>query len=118
MSQGLPGRVRPDANTPTVQIVSIGGVSVPPAAAASYFTVPDVTLNAGAPNPVTVALQATNVTVGTAIVVNVVTEGRTTRTSFTSTPLAGTLASSTATATVNLPPGVSVLTATATFVAP
>jgi hypothetical protein len=118
VSQGLPGRARPDATSASVQIMSIGGVSVPAGAAATYFNVPDVTLTSGVPNPVTVALQATNVAVGTGIVVSVVTEGQTTRSSFTSTPLAGTLASSTATASVTLPPGTSVLTATATFVAP
>jgi hypothetical protein len=118
VSQGLPGRVRPDATSPSVRIVSIGGVPVPPTAAASYFTVPDVTLGATVPNPISVALQATNVTVGTVIAVSVVTEGHATRTSFTSTPLTGTLGSSTATASVTLPPGTSVLTATATFVAP
>jgi len=49
--------------------------------------------------------------------VSVVTEGMATRNTFTSTALAGTLASSSATVNVT-PPGTSVLTATATFVAP
>ena len=62
--------------------------------------------------------QANNVPLGTALAISVVTEGVATRATFNSTPLAGTLTASTATASVTLPPGTSVLTATATFVAP
>jgi hypothetical protein len=118
ISQGLPGPVLPTADTPSVLIVSIGGESVPPAPTASYFHVPDVTVDPSTPNPVAVALQASNVPLGTVIAVAVVTEGVTTRTTFNSTALAGTFASSTATANVTLPPGTSVLTATATFATP
>jgi hypothetical protein len=117
-SQGLPGPVLPGANSPAVQIVSIGGVSVPPTPQASYFNVPDVTVNPNLPNPITVALQANNVPLGSVIAVSVVTEGVATRSIFNSTALAGTLAASTATANVTLPVGTSVLTATATFAAP
>ena len=117
-SQGLPGKVLPDNASPSVRIVSIGGVNVPPTPQATYFNVPDVTVDPNTVNPMTVALQASNVPLGTALAVSVVTEGVATRTTFNSTALAGTLASSTATANVTLPPGTSVLTATATFVAP
>ena len=117
-SQALPQKVLPDSASPSVHIVSIGGVSVPPTPQASYFNVPDVTVNPNLANPITVALQANNVPLGTALAVSVVTEGVATRTSFTSSALTGTLAASTATASVTLPPGTSVLTATATFVAP
>jgi hypothetical protein len=117
-SQGLPGKVLPDSASPAVHIVSIGGVSVPPTPQATYFNVPDVTVNPNLPNPITVALQANNVPLGTALAVSVITEGVATRATFNSTALTGTLASSTATANLTLPPGTSVLTATATFVAP
>src|SRR5206468_1540923 len=118
ISQGLPGQVLPSPNTPSVLIVSIGGQSVPPAPTASYFHVPDVTLDPSAMNPIPVALQASNVPLGTVIAVNVVTEGITTRSTFNSSALAGSFASSTATANVTLPPGTSVLTAAATFATP
>jgi len=114
-SQGLPGKVLPDSASPSVRIVSIGGVNVPPTPQATYFNVPDVTVDPNLANPITVALEAHNVPLGTALAVSVVTEGVATRTTFNSTPLTGTLASSTATANVTLPPGTSVLTATATF---
>jgi hypothetical protein len=117
-SQALPQKVLPDSASPSVRIVSIGGVSVPPTPQATYFNVPDVTLNPNLANPITIALQANNVPLGTAIGVSVVTEGVASRSTFTSTALTGTLASSSATVNVTLPPGTSVLTATATFVAP
>ena len=116
-SQALPQKVLPDNASPSVRIVSIGGAGVPATPQATYFNVPDVTLNPTLANPITVALQANNVPLGTALAISVVTEGVATRTTFNSTPLAGTLAASTATASVTLPPGTSVLTATATFVA-
>jgi hypothetical protein len=116
-SKGLPGPVLPDANFPSVRIVSIGGVSVPPNPQASFFYAPDTTLDPGTANPINVSLQAANIPVGSVIAVSVVTEGVATRSTVNSTPLAGTLASSTATASVTLPPGTSVLTATATFAA-
>jgi hypothetical protein len=116
-SQGLPGKVLPDNASPSVRIVSIGGVIVPPTPQAAYFNVPDVTVNPNVANPITVALQANNVPLGTALAVGVITEGVAARATFNSTPLAGTLAASTATASVTLPPGTSILTATATFVA-
>jgi hypothetical protein len=100
-----------------VRIVSIGGVNVPPSPQASYFNVPDVTVNPNLANPIAVQLQANNVPLGSVIAVSVVSEGVAVRTTVNSTSLTGTTATSTATANVTLPPG-SVLTATATFAAP
>jgi hypothetical protein len=114
-SSGLPGPVVPGPTSPAVRIVSIGGVSVPAAAQASYFNPPDVNVNPATPNPVTVVLQGSNVPLGTVINIGVITEGVSTRSSFVSTPLAGTSGNSTATANVPLPPGTSILTASATF---
>jgi hypothetical protein len=119
-SRGTPGQVPalPGPNFPKVQITSIGGAAVPPNPQATFLSVPDTSLDPNStPNPVTVDLQASNVSLGTVIAVSVVTEGFTTATTVNSTPLAGTLASSTATASVTLPPGVSVITAAATFAA-
>src|SRR6266581_2263621 len=114
-SKGIPGPVVPGTNFPSVKIVSIGGVTVPASTQGSFFFAPDTTLNPNTPNPISVNLQAANVPVGTVIAVSVVTEGVATRSTFNSPMLAGTFASSTATASVTLPPGTSVLTATATF---
>jgi hypothetical protein len=115
LSQGLPGPVVPGPASPSIRIVSIGGVNVPPSPQASYFNPPDVNVNPATPNPIPVVLQGTNVPPGTAVNLSVITEGIATRASFTSGPLSGTPASSTATANVTLPPGTSILTATATF---
>jgi len=114
-STGLPGPVVPGPGTPSVRILSIGGVSVPAAAQASYFNPPDVNVNPAAPNPVSVVLQGINVPLGTVLNIGVITEGIATRSSFVSTPLSGGVGLSTATASVTLPPGTSLLTATATF---
>jgi hypothetical protein len=118
VSQGLPGPVLPGAGSPSVRIVSIGGVSVPPTPQASYFNPPDATVNPNLANPITVGLQASNVPLGTVIAISVVTEGVAARSAFNSTALAGTFVSSTATANVTLPAGTSVLTVTATFATP
>lgn len=102
---------------PNVRITAIGGAQVPPNPQAAFLAVPDTTLNPSMPNPITVNLQASNVPLGTVLAVSAVTEGFTTPITVNSTPLSGTFASSSATANVNLPPGVTVLRATATFAA-
>jgi hypothetical protein len=119
-TRGVPGQVPvlPSANFPSVKITAVGGSTVPPNPQATFLSVPDTSLDPNAtPNPVTVNLQATNVMLGTVLAVSVVTEGFPTATTVNSTPLAGTLSLSTATANVTLPPGVSVITARATFAA-
>ena len=116
LSQGIPGQipVLPGTNFPSVKITAIGGSAVPPNPQAAFLSAPDTSLDPNTtPNPVTVNLQASNVTLGTVIVVSVVTEGFTKPTVVNSTALTGTLASSAATANVTLPPGVSVISATA-----
>src|SRR5256885_1649146 len=82
LSQGLPGPVAPGPASPSVRIVSIGGVNVPPSPQASYFSPPDVNVNPATANPIAVALQGTNIPLGTVISVSVITEGMATRSSF------------------------------------
>ena len=90
-------------NLPTVKIASVAGINAPATPTGSYTTA-DITLPGGTSNPVTVTFNATNTPVGSvfqvkamppsgaAVVVN-------------SAPSTGTFASSTATATVTLPTG-------------
>ena len=112
-SRGFPGSL----STPSVHITAVGGIPAPTNASGTFLDATDVILDPSLPNLFTVSLAATNIPLGTVVDVNVVTQGVAQPTKFTSTPLTGTLASSTATANVTLTPGASVLTATATFVA-
>lgn len=98
------------ANIAAISITTIAGRSVPAQPAGSG----DVQLPSNVANPVTVELTASNVPLASAIeltVVPVIGDAVTT----TSTPLAGTEASSTATATITLPQGVSVITASVSY---
>ncbi len=97
-----------------VSIVSVDGGAAPPAPQGSFDVPPDITLSPAVTNPVTVTLQASNVPVDTVIAVTVTPEGGS-PTTVNSTPLSGTLASSTATASVTVPPGNSIVSAAATF---
>ncbi len=92
--------VAPSGN---VRITSVAGVAVPATPTAS-LTNPDVTINQS--GSVTVAIEASNITLGTVVTLNVISESSPFQ-SVASTPLAGTLALSTATATITFPPGFS-----------
>jgi len=100
LSSGAPASVTLP-NAPSLRITSVGGVTAP-AAPAGSFTVADVVLPATITNPVTISLAATNIPPGTTVAVTVrgfYGEA----TSTVSTPLTGTLASSTASASVTIP---------------
>ncbi len=95
---------------PTLVISTIGGMTVPGSPGGAYATA-DLTLPAGTMNPVTVTLNATNIPVGTIFTIRVLPEGEA-MVPFLSTPSTGTVASSTAAASVNLKAGkTNVLTA-------
>lgn len=95
----------PAANAqPSIMVTSIGGVTVKPNPTGT-FTVPDVALNSSA--PLTVNIKASNVPLGTIPTVYFLTENFPNQ-AIVATALAGTLASSTATATVTLNPGYSI----------
>jgi hypothetical protein len=101
-------------NLPTLAITSIGGVASPTSPGGSYTTA-DVSLPSGTTNPVTVALAATNIPVGTVFTVRVIPQG-TPSTSFNSAQSSGAFSSSTATTNVTFPNGqVSLLNAFSTF---
>jgi hypothetical protein len=117
--QGGRGRTRVEIATtgtlslggiPTLAITSVGGVAAP----ASPTGTGDVSIPVDAPNPATVAFSASGVPVGNTIALTV-TPLRGTPSTATSGPLAGSAASSTATANISIPQGISTLTASASY---
>jgi hypothetical protein len=111
---GSPGQVFAPG-LPTLTITSIGGVMAPSAPLGS-FAAPDITLPIGTTSPVTVALAATNIPVGTVISVTRFVE-RGAKATVNSTGLSGADDSATtATANISLSSGVTgVVQASATF---
>ena len=102
------------ANTPSIKITAIGGANVPQNPTGLLAT-PDITLPAATTNPVTVGLSASYVPLNTSITV-VVSPQSGMHSNIASTPLSGTLESSTATASITLSTDYpSVIMATATF---
>ena len=113
LSTGAPTSVTlPSA--PSLRIASVGGVSAP-ATPVGSFTVADVVLPPTTTNPVTVAIEAANIPVGTAVTVSV--KGLYGPGNSTASALAGTLAASTANASVTIPTDEpSIVSASASFV--
>ena len=102
-------------NAPQLTIVSVAGIAAPTTPKGSLSGAPDIIIPTAQTNPVSVAIQAANVPVGTIVPVTV-TPANGASTTVNSTPLSGTLASSTATANVPLSTAViSVISASATF---
>lgn len=102
-TQGFPYNVPLPAGMPLVRVTSIGGVAVSATPTGDAAT-PDATINQS--GPVAVAIEARNVPVGTVVQVRVMS-GAVPDFVVNSTPLEGTLQSSTATANVTFPPGFS-----------
>ena len=102
----------PAASTvPTVTVTSVNGVSVPQPPQGAFQT-PDVTINAA--NAVTINISAVAVPVGTVVQLNIVSELGTDQ-NVSCNPLAGTLASSTATCSASFPTSVSRILASASW---
>jgi len=99
-------------NSPALRIASVGGVNAPAAPLGSLQGVPDVIVPSATTNPVTVALEGANLPVGTVVQVTL-TPSKGNRTTVQSSGLAGTESSSTASASVTLPGGISVVSASA-----
>ncbi len=97
---------------PQMRIASVAGVTAPTTPLGSLQAAPDIVVPASQANPVTVALEAANIPLGTIVQVTL-TPASGTRTTVSSGGLAGTEAASTATASLTLPSGMSVITATA-----
>jgi hypothetical protein len=98
----------------SLRIGAVGGVRAPANPSGSYTT-PDVILPAGTSSPITVALEASQIPLGTTIIVTA-TPLSGVPTSVVSTPLAGTPAAASASASVPIAAGQpSVISATASF---
>ena len=105
------------ANSPTLRITAVAGVSAPPAPGASFAN-PDVVLPGTTTNPVAVTLGGANIPLGTTVTVTVKGLNNAVNSTL-SGPLTGTVAASVATATVTIPINEpSVISAAATFPAP
>lgn len=102
-------------NAPQLKIATVAGVAPPDPPLGSLAGPPDIVLPTTQTNPVDVVIQGSNLPVGTVVQVTLTPENGA-RTTVQSTPLAGTVASSSATGSVTLPTtGISVITATATI---
>lgn len=108
-SSALPGTVFV-AGTPTLRIASVAGVAAPAQPTGNA----DVTLPASTPNPVTVVFETTGVPVGNTVQVTV-TPAFGTRSTAITPALTGSTALATASTSVNLPVGPSVLSAQTTY---
>jgi hypothetical protein len=100
------------SNAPALRIASVGGVGSPASPTGSLQGVPDIVVPTSQANPMTVALEGVNLPVGTVVQVTL-TPSRGNRSTVQSSPLAGTEAASTASASLSLPTGLSVVSATA-----
>lgn len=108
-STDLPGTVFL-AGMPSLKIVTVAGVNVPAVPTGNA----DVTLPANTVNPVTVTFQTSNVPVGNTVLLTVIPAYGTNTTAL-SPALAGTTQNATASVSVTLPTGPSVLQAQTTY---
>jgi len=101
-------------NLPTIHIASVAGITAPAQPNGTLQGGPDITLPANQPNPVTVALTASNIPLGAILLVTLTPENGA-RTTTQSSALSGTLAASTATASISVPDGICVIQASGTI---
>jgi len=99
-------------NAPSLRIASVGGINAPANPLGSLQGVPDIIVPSSQANPVNVALEGANLPVGTIVQV-ILTPATGNRTTVQSSGLVGTESASTATASVTLPSGISVISASA-----
>ncbi len=95
---------------PSLRVMDIAGVAVPPSPTGNA----DVSLPADVVNPVTVNLAASGIPLGTTIQLTV-TPARSAPVTVTTTGLAGTIENATASASISLPSGPSVLSASTSY---
>ena len=97
---------------PQLRVASVAGIAAPSSPVGSFQAAPDIVVPTAQANPVTIALEAANIPLGTVVQVTLVPSSGA-RTTVSSTALAGTEAASTASASLTLPTGMSVISATA-----
>jgi hypothetical protein len=100
-SLGSPYNVPLPVGVPTLRVVSVNGVPVPPSPGGSS-SIPDITINTA--NPIPIVIEASNVPLGTLVKVNIFSDAAG-ESIIDSTPLAGTLSLSTGTAMISPQPG-------------
>lgn len=100
--------------SPTLRITTVAGVNVPTDPKGTFGNTPDIPFTAAPANPVTLGIAAANIPLGTRATI-ILTPETGAITTVQSTPLAGTVAASTATASVTLPQGRSLLNAIVTI---
>lgn len=96
---------------PQLRIASVGGVNAPTTPLGSFQAAPDVVVPAAQSNPVTVALEAANIPLGTVVQLTL-TPAFGARSTASSSALSGTESASTASGSLTLPAGMSVISAT------
>jgi hypothetical protein len=101
-------------NLPTIRITSVAGITAPNQPNGTLQGGPDIILAANQSNPVTVALTASNIPLGTTLQLTLTPENGA-RVTTQSSALSGTLASSTATASISVPDGICVIQASGTI---
>ena len=101
------------SSIPTLSITRVAGIDAPP----NLTGYGDITIPASTPNPVSVELRATGIPPGGTVTVTV-SPSSGPSVSTTSTVLVGSQASSTATAQINVPNGLSSVQATANYAVP
>ncbi len=106
-----PGLVFPPATAPRVRVTSVDGVALP-ANPLGGFAPADILIDAS--GSVTIAIEANYVPLGTVVELTFVSEGNQSI-EVTSTPLAGSLALSTATATATIPHGFAIFNVQASW---
>ena len=111
ISLAFPHPITPP-NAPQLRIASVGGINPPITPLGSLQGVPDIVIPSSQTNPVAVALEGTNLPVGTVVQV-ILTPATGSRTIVQSSALAGSESASTASANVTLPGGISVISALA-----
>jgi len=111
-TSGTPGLVFPPVDAPTLTATMVAAQAVPADPVADVEAI-DATIDSV--DPVTIQIQATYIPIGTTVDVRVVPKRAGNSFVVTSTPLAGALALSTATADVTFPKGVSEVQLSATF---
>ena len=107
-SFSTPGSVTLPTTVPRLRIASVAGIAAPASPRGSFQQEPDILVPSTQSNPVTVAIEASNLPVGTVVDVTLTPE-RAAPTTVQSTPLAGTEANSTATASLTLSNVISVI---------
>jgi hypothetical protein len=112
--QGTPPTSLNLGASPTLRITTVAGVNVPTDPKGTFNNAPDIPFTAAPANPVTLGISAANIPLGTRATI-ILTPETGAITTVQSTPLAGTVAASTATASVTLPQGRSLLNAIVTI---